>query len=94
MTDSVPELSEMNRRQIAQGIAMTENGPERHLLDFDHAITHGVHPDDYWKALQNLTGAVAGFGLFTVMTVDLANLSLLRACWIGLALAVFPWVPP
>jgi hypothetical protein len=52
---------------------MNENDLERQLAEFDRAITHAVQPEECWKALQNLTAAVAGFKLFTVMTVDLAN---------------------
>ena len=43
------------------------------MKDFDRAITHAVQPDECWRALQNLTAAVAGLKLFTVMTVDLTN---------------------
>ena len=52
---------------------MIENDQETQLADFDQAIAGSAQPDECWKALQNLTGAVAGFKLFTVMTVDLTN---------------------
>jgi len=52
---------------------MIENDQETQLADFDQAIADSAQPDECWKALQNLTGAVAGFKLFTVMTVDLTN---------------------
>ena len=52
---------------------MNEHGFEWHLVDFERAITRAIQPDECWKALQNLTAAVAGFKLFTVMTVDLTN---------------------
>ena len=58
---------------------MNENDLEMQLTVFNRAITHAVQPDEYWKALQNLTGSIAGFKLFTVMTVDLANEVALRA---------------
>ena len=52
---------------------MIEIDQERQLADFDQAIAGATQPDECWKALQNLTGAIAGFKLFTVMTVDLTN---------------------
>lgn len=52
---------------------MIENNVERQLAEFDRAITGAARPDECWKALQNLAGAVAGFKLFTVMTVDLVH---------------------
>jgi hypothetical protein len=52
---------------------MIENDLERQLLDFDQAIARAAQPDECWKALQNLTSAVAGFKLFTVMTVDMVH---------------------
>jgi hypothetical protein len=52
---------------------MIETDLEQHLADFGHAIAGAAQPDECWKALQNLTGVVAGFKLFTVMTVDLTN---------------------
>lgn len=44
-----------------------------HLAEFDMALAAASGPEDVWRALRSLTGAVAGFKLFTVMTVDLAN---------------------
>ncbi len=52
---------------------MIENDEEQQLAEFNRAITRSVQADECWKALQNLTGVVAGFKLFTVMTVDMAN---------------------
>lgn len=52
---------------------MFENDLERQLVDFDHAIAGAAQLDQCWKALQNLTSAVAGFKLFTVMTVDMVH---------------------
>lgn len=52
---------------------MLENDVERQLAEFDRAIAGGAQPDECWKALQNLAGAVAGFKLFTVMTLDLVH---------------------
>jgi hypothetical protein len=52
---------------------MIENGVERHLQDFDRVIVLSTQSDECWKALQNLTGAIAGFKLFTVMTVDMVH---------------------
>ena len=58
---------------------MNENDLEMQLTVFNRAITHAVQPDEYWKALQNLTGSIAGFKLFTVMTVDLVHEEARRA---------------
>ena len=52
---------------------LTENDVEQRLLEFDRAITRAIQPDECWKALQNLTATVAGFKLFTVMTVDMIH---------------------
>jgi hypothetical protein len=52
---------------------MTEMNVQRQLAEFDAAISRIRRPDDGWKALQNLTAGVAGFKLFTVMTVDMVN---------------------
>jgi hypothetical protein len=52
---------------------MNENDLERQLAEFDRANARAIQPEECWKALQNLTAAVAGFKLFTVMTVDLTN---------------------
>ena len=52
---------------------MIEIDQEWQMADFDQAIAGAGQPDECWKALQNLTGAIAGFKLFTVMTVDLTN---------------------
>ena len=52
---------------------MIENDLERQLADFDRAITGASQPDECWKVLQNLTAGVAGFKLFTVMTVDMVH---------------------
>ena len=57
---------------------MTETLPadltvQRYLAEFDRSIADAPDPQHIWRALQNLAGAVAGFKLFTVMTVDLAN---------------------
>jgi len=52
---------------------MIENDLERQLVDFDRAIAGVAQPDECWKALQNLTRAIAGFKLFTVMTVDMVD---------------------
>ena len=52
---------------------MIGNDLEPQLMDFDRAMACLAQPDECWKALQNLTGAIAGFKLFTVMTVDLTN---------------------
>ena len=58
---------------------MIENVVERHLKDFNHAIVLSAQPDECWKALQNLTGAIVGFKLFTVMTVDMDQQVVRRA---------------
>ena len=52
---------------------MIEFDQKRQLADFDQAIAGATQPDECWKALQNLTGAIAGFKLFTVMTVDMVH---------------------
>ena len=52
---------------------MIENDQERQLRDFDRAIAGAAQPDEYWQALQNLTGTMVGFKLFTVMTVDMVK---------------------
>ena len=58
---------------------MIKNGLERQLSDFEHAITRASQQDECWKALRELTAAVAGFKLFTVMTVDLVHEEARRA---------------
>ena len=50
---------------------MTENDVKLHLAEIDRGMTRAIQPDECWKALQNLTVAVVGFKLFTVMTVDM-----------------------
>ena len=52
---------------------MIKNDLEPQLMDFDRAMACPDQPDECWKALQILTGAVAGFKLFTVMTVDMVH---------------------
>ena len=52
---------------------MIEMDLEQHLAEFGHAIAGAAQPDECWKALKNLTGVVAGFELFTVMTVDMVH---------------------
>ena len=42
-------------------------------MDFNQAIARAAQPDECWRALQKLTAAVAGFKLFTVMTVDMVQ---------------------
>ena len=46
---------------------------ERQFTDFDAAIRHASQASEYWQALQNLTGTMVGFKLFTVMTVDMVK---------------------
>jgi hypothetical protein len=43
------------------------------LANFDRAIEGVASPAASWKALQDLVGAMVGFKLFTVMTVDIAR---------------------
>ena len=43
------------------------------MADFNREIFSAAQPDECWKALQNLTGAIVGFKLFTVMTVDMVH---------------------
>ena len=52
---------------------MTKDDFERQLADFNRTITGAALPDDCWKSLQSLTGDLAGFKLFTVMTVDMVH---------------------
>ena len=52
---------------------MTEKDLEWQLMDFGQTIAGAAQPDECWKSLQDLTSTVAGFKLFTVMTVDLTN---------------------
>jgi hypothetical protein len=52
---------------------MNESNLEWQLAEFDHAIAGATQPDEYWKALQDLTATVAGFKIFTVMTVDMVH---------------------
>ena len=52
---------------------MIENDLEPQLMDFDGAMACSDRPHECWKALQILADAVAGFKLFTVMTLDLTN---------------------
>ena len=39
-------------------------------VSFDHAISTAQNSKAVWKALEELSGAVAGHKLFTIMTVD------------------------
>jgi hypothetical protein len=39
-------------------------------ISFDHAISTAQNSNTVWKALKELSGAVAGHKLFTIMTVD------------------------
>ena len=39
-------------------------------VSFDHAISTAQNSKAVWKALQELSGAVVGHKLFTIMTVD------------------------
>ncbi len=57
-----------------------EYGIERQLKDFNRVIARVTQSDECWKALQSLAAAVAGFKLFTVMTVDMVHEVARRAC--------------
>ena len=50
---------------------MTEMGTELRIAKFELAVARATRADQAWEALQTLSGAVAGFKLFTVMTVDM-----------------------
>lgn len=41
--------------------------------DFDKSLASARSAEEAWRALEDLTASVAGFKLFTVMTVDMAN---------------------
>lgn len=41
-------------------------------ISFDHAISTARDSKAVWKALEELSGAVVGHKLFTIMTVDIA----------------------
>ena len=60
-------------------IVTDETNLHRHMAEFDKAILAAARPEDAWQALQDLTASIAGFRLFTVMTVDLANDAARRA---------------
>ena len=52
---------------------MTDDTLRAALARFDQALSSAAAPDAAWRALEDLAAAVAGFKLFTVMTVDMAH---------------------
>jgi hypothetical protein len=45
---------------------------EKNKNNFDRKVALAKHPDSVWRALEELSSALDGHKLFTVMTVDMA----------------------
>ena len=62
----------MGKKKNQGGTALNDRIAKQPLAGFDRAIARAMTPDACWQALERLAAELAGYKLFTVMTVDLS----------------------